>query len=190
MNQDAYLDESFKNHDFTSEQLLGIEFDNCAFDGCNFDSQNLKGVRFLECTFNNCNLSNTMVEKASFHEVTFTNCKMLGIHFTRCNRIGFAIQAIGCQLSHSIFHQMDLTRSQFPDCLMHEVDLAETALIKVSLVRCDLRDAMFDLTDLHGADLSGAINYSIDPDRNNIKNARFSYPDVLALLSKYQIEVD
>jgi hypothetical protein len=44
--------------------------------------------------------------------------------------------------------------------------------------------------NLTGADFRTAYNYSLDPENNKLKNARFSGPGVLGLLDKYDIKID
>ncbi|HEX6181043.1 MAG TPA: pentapeptide repeat-containing protein, partial [Chitinophagaceae bacterium] len=55
---------------------------------------------------------------------------------------------------------------------------------------CDLSKTTFDNTILEKTDFRTSHNYSIDPDINKIRKARFSYPGVLGLLGKYDIDVD
>ena len=55
---------------------------------------------------------------------------------------------------------------------------------------CDLEHAMFDRTILENADLRTSFNYSIDPENNRIRRAKFSITAVAGLLEKYDIEID
>jgi len=50
--------------------------------------------------------------------------------------------------------------------------------------------AMFIHTNLEKADFRSAFNYSIDPETNRIRKARFSVPAVTGLLDKYDIEIE
>ena len=40
------------------------------------------------------------------------------------------------------------------------------------------------------ADFRNSHNYTIDPETNSIKKAKFSLPDVIGLLSKYNIDIE
>jgi uncharacterized protein YjbI with pentapeptide repeats len=53
-----------------------------------------------------------------------------------------------------------------------------------------LRGAIFDHTILEKADLRTAYHYSIHPDINRIKKAKFSMANIIGLLDKYDIEVE
>ena len=66
-------------------------------------------------------------------------------------------------------------------------------------MNCDLREAqftkssleesIFENTNLTKADFSEAIDYTINPERNKIKKAKFSMPEVLGLLKEFNIIV-
>ena len=73
---------------------------------------------------------------------------------------------------------------------MKEADFTETDLTGSVLDNCDLAKAVFDRTILTGADLRTSYNYSIDPDNNKIKKARFSVYGVSGLLGKYDIVIE
>jgi uncharacterized protein YjbI with pentapeptide repeats len=80
-----------------------------------------------------------------------------------------------------------MKKTIFSRCSLQEVDFTETDLTEVSFNECDLQLAKFEHTVLEKADLRTSFNYSIDPAVNKIKKARFSLPDVLKLLEKYDI---
>ena len=58
------------------------------------------------------------------------------------------------------------------------------------LKQCNLLNATFDNTNLEGADLTQSTNYAIDPERNKIKGAKFSLPEIVGLLTKYGIQIE
>ena len=55
---------------------------------------------------------------------------------------------------------------------------------------CDLNKAAFENTNLEGADLTSAYNFSIDPEKNRVKKARFSRTGLAGLLMKYELKID
>ena len=114
---------------------------------------------------------------------------MLGLQFEKCNALGFSATFEGCRLNHSTFYQMKLDRTVFTETHMQGVDFTGASLKNATFRQCDLSDATFENTDLEKADLSTSVNYSLDPELNNIKGARFSFPGVLGLLEKYRIEI-
>ena len=76
------------------------------------------------------------------------------------------------------------------ECKMEEVEFAEADLTNVHFDNCDLTRATFENTVLAGTDFRTASNYSIDPDKNKIKKAKFSRSGVVGLLDKYDIIID
>jgi len=50
--------------------------------------------------------------------------------------------------------------------------------------------ATFENTALEKVDLRTGFNYSINPEINRIKKAKFSLQGVLGLLDKYDIEIE
>jgi uncharacterized protein YjbI with pentapeptide repeats len=78
----------------------------------------------------------------------------------------------------------------FKDCKLQEVDFVESDLTNVRFENCDLTMASFENTILTGTDLRTASNYSIDPEKNKIKKAKFSLAGVVGLLDKYDIIIE
>lgn len=185
-----YIDEqSFTNINFSEIPLEIGEYEYCTFTNCNFSNSILSEIKFLECEFFDCNFSNANLTDVSFQDVQFKNCKMLGLQFDACNEFGFAANFDMCQLDHSIFFKMKLNRTFFNNSQLKGVDFTETDLKKSKLIGCNLQDATFQNTNLEMADLRNATNYSLDPEQNGIKGAKFSIPEVTGLLDKYDIRI-
>ena len=55
---------------------------------------------------------------------------------------------------------------------------------------CNLLQAIFDHTVLEKADFRTSYNYSIDPEINRMKKARFSISGISGLLDKYDIDIE
>ena len=181
----------FYNETFKSQTtLLKGEYENCTFIGQNFSSLNLSAFLFVDCSFEECDLSNASIKGTAFRTVTFTACKMLGLQFENSNDFGFSITCHKCILNHTSFFQRKLKKVRFTDCELHEVDFSESDLSETVFANCDLMNATFSNSNLFKSDLRSAINYSIDPESNNIKKAKFRYPEVIGLLSKYDIQIE
>ena len=69
------------------------------------------------------------------------------------------------------------------------MDFTECDLAASVFDNCDLKLAAFENTILEKADLRSSYNYSINPELNKIKKAKFSLPAVVGLLDKYDIEI-
>jgi uncharacterized protein YjbI with pentapeptide repeats len=70
------------------------------------------------------------------------------------------------------------------------VDFTECDLSGSIFDNCDLTRARFERTVLEKVDFRTSYNYSIDPELNRIKNAKFSIVGIIGLLDKYDIEVE
>jgi len=70
-----------------------------------------------------------------------------------------------------------------------EIDFAEADLSNSLFDNCNLLQAVFDHTILEKADFRTAYKYSIDPEINRIKKAKFSVAGISGLLDKHGIEI-
>ena len=88
------------------------------------------------------------------------------------------------------FGGVKLGRCQFVDCDLRRADFTGADLREVALDGCELTEAVFEATDLRGADLREAAGYTIDPVRNRVRGARFSLPDALGLLRQFGVRIE
>lgn len=70
------------------------------------------------------------------------------------------------------------------------MDFTECDLSDSLFDNCDLMRANFDNTNIEKADLRTSYNYSIDPEINRIKKAKFSIHGISGLLEKYDLLID
>ena len=189
MEKDYVVDKTFEKINYTEKTLSRADYENCKFIGCDFSNSELSGINFTECVFAGCNLSSVKLLQTIFGDVQFSDCKMLGLHFETCNEFIFSATFYNCILNLSSFYKRKIKKTIFKDCSMQEVDFTETDLSSSTLSNCNLKDAKFENTILERADLSSSYNYSIHPEMNRIKRAKFSYPGVIGLLDKYDIDL-
>lgn len=189
MEPSYIADQTFRGTDFTKEKLNEREYEYCTFQNCDFSKAKIFSCRFLEAKFIECNFSNANLSQSAFQEVAFNNCKMLGLKFDECSPFNFSAKFENCQLDHSSFYQMNLSRTKFTTCQLKGVDFTESNFKNGVLRECDLLNTNFEQTNLEKADLTGSFNYAIDPERNRVKAAIFSFPEVLGLLAKYEIKI-
>ena len=130
------------------------------------------------------------LEKTAVKDIQFKECKLLGVHFETCDEFLFAVRFENCLLNLSSFYKRKLKKTKFINCSLHEADFAEADLGSSVFDNCDLANAIFQHTNLEKADFRTSYNYSIDPELNKIKKAKFSIPSVTGLLDKYDIEIE
>ena len=182
--------KTYEKVDFTKKPLEKGVYEECSFTACRMPGADLGGIRFIDCDFSSCDLSNAALVKTSFQDVEFRECKMLGLQFQECNPLGMSLRFEQCQLDNASFYQLKLPRIRFEHCLLREVDFTAADLTGAGFDHCDLERTLFENTLLEKADFTTAINYSLDPENNYLRGARFSLPGVTGLLDKYDINLD
>ncbi|WP_295614100.1 pentapeptide repeat-containing protein [Chamaesiphon sp. GL140_3_metabinner_50] len=198
MKQVFIEEKSFDKIDFTQTPLSKGEYEYCNFIKCDFSKSDLSDIEFLECEFLGCNLSLVTLARTSLKEVKFKDCKMLGVNFGNCNEFGFAVYFDACILNHSLFSdttapikkRVKFRQTVFKNSLLHEADFTECDLTAAIFDNCDLTRTIFERTILEKADFRSSFNYSIDPELNRIKKAKFSRSGIAGLLEKYDLEID
>jgi uncharacterized protein YjbI with pentapeptide repeats len=180
----------FTGLDFTLKALEKGEYENCTFRNCNFAETTLSDVIFTECTFEGCDFSMTKVGGASFRTVIFRNCKQLGVRFDECSKLLLSFTFENCILNFASFYKLKLKGTRFLGCKLQETDFTETDLTKAIFHDCNLQGSTFDRTILNEADLRTASNFSIDPENNQIKKAKFTLHGLAGLLDKYNIVIE
>lgn len=183
-------DKNFKNIVYTAKETYNREFENCTFENCNLSNAVFVSSKFMDCIFTNCNLTMTKLDHCQLNNVHFKDCKLMGINFSECISIPFIVKFEGCILDYCSFAKKKLVKTTFIDSSMKSVDFTECDLTKSVFSDTDLLNAIFNRTILREANLLSAINYTIDPEMNTLKKAKFSLTGVVGLLNKYGIIIE
>lgn len=183
-------DKTFDKVNYKTKPLIIGEYEKCIFFHCDFSETNLYAIVFSECEFLGCNFSLANIAKTAFRKVKFKDCKLLGLRFDYINDFLLAFEFENCNLNLSCFQGLKIRATKFINCTLQEVDFCNTDLSNSILHNCDLTRATFLNTILEKADLRTAYNFSIDPELNRIKKARFSTNGISGLLDKYDIEIE
>lgn len=186
-----YADQVFKKVHVEHGQVASSEFYDCSFVRCSFVECVFRHCRFVNCAFQHCDLSLVRVPESTFSSTRFENSKVIGVNWSQAawptpvlgNPIGFFKSAI----SHSTFFALSLRGIQIQDCVALDVDFREADLAGADFSGTDLSQSIFGNTNLSEADFSRARNYSIDPGRNFVKEAKFSLPEAMSLLYSMDI---
>lgn len=123
-------------------------------------------------------------------DLHFTDCKMIGIDFTKCAPMLFRVAFNKCVLNLCNFSTLRLTDTVFKGCTLREVDFVEANLTKSNFSDSDLKGAIFNKNDLRGANFIGTTGYLINPLNNKIQKAKFGIPEVISLLSVFDIKIE
>lgn len=179
----------FKNIDYTENIIRDNEFYKCKFEGCIFLKSDLIGNSFEDCIFENCNFSMTKIQGAGFRNAILKDCKILGVDFSECNKLMFSFSFYSCRIDYSIFFGTKLLKTKFDKCSLKETDFSEVNLTSSVFADCDLSGTIFSNTILDKVDFRTANNYSIDPQFNRLKKAKFSSLNLEGLLHKHQLDI-
>ncbi len=190
MNTMLTENKVFEKISFKEHILVKGVYEECTFKNCNFNSVDLSGITFRTCLFNNCDCSLTKLKNTILQDVRFVNSKLLGIQFNECNGFLLRLYFENCMLKLSVFYKLKLKNTVFTNCNLQEADFSEADMAGAAFENCDLLLATFMHTNLEKADFRSASNYSINPELNRIRNARFSIPGVTGLLTTYDIEIE
>jgi len=115
---------------------------------------------------------------------------MLGFRFDTCNEFGLSMSFQACQLNHSSFYKTIIKKTSFKDSQLEEVDFVQCNLSGSVFDNCNLMLSVFDETNLEKVDFRTSFNYSLDPENNKIKGAKFSASGIQGLLHKYNIDIE
>ena len=190
MQKNYTASQQFENIDFTASTLPFGDFEQCQFIQCNLNEVDLNDFTFINCEFIECNLSLAKINGTSFQDVNFSNCKMIGFNLESANKFGLKVKFNHCTINDSSFYEIQLSKTHFKNCSLVHVDFAYANLSQVFFEDCDLKNAIFDQTNLEKANLTSSYNFSINPNTNKIKNAKFSRENCLGLLDSFQIKID
>jgi len=191
-SQTTYTDQVFKVVHLEGHQILSSEFYDCKFIRCTFAESVFSDCRFVSCTFQGCDLSLIQLPGSTFSATRFEDSKVIGVDWTQADwnaaTLGDPISFFNSTLNHATFIGLELSGIGIKDCVAADVDFREADLSRADFSGTDLTESLFTNTDLTAADLSRARNYHIAPQRNIIKQTKFSLPEALSLL--YNLDID
>ncbi|OBK99156.1 pentapeptide repeat-containing protein [Mycobacterium sp. 1165178.9] len=148
-----WVDQEFEGHDFTDDDLSGVQTERVVFTECDFSGANLaesghRGSAFRNCTF----------RRTSLWHSAFSQCTMLGSVFVQCRLRPITFDEVDFTLA--VLAGIDLRGVDLSGCRLRETSLVETDLRKAVLRGADLRGARTAGTRLDDADLRGS---TVDP---------------------------
>ena len=190
MSKQLTEDQHFQGISFVEDTLEMGDYENCQFSNCIFSNVNLSNINFIDCEFKECDFSLAKVSNTAFRDIKFIGCKILGVHFEDCNKFGFSVIFQECLLNLSSFYKMSFKTSKIKNCSLQEVDFTEADLTALDFSNCNLLGAKFDGTNLEKADFRTAEHYTINPEKNRIKKAKFSLAGIVGLLEQYNIVIE
>ena len=182
--------KEFQDVDFSGQTLQNIEYYRCTFERCTFNKADLSNSAFEECTFKACDFTMTVISNTGFRDVVFSECKLMGLDFAISSKFMFSFRFDRCYMNYCVFFGRNLKNTNFSGSTLKEVDFTEANLTAAIFTNADLTLTKFSNTNLEKADFRGAVNFSIEPEFNKVKKAKFSLLQLEGLLYKYQLDID
>lgn len=189
MEELIHIQKTFDKVVFINKKVQNREFEDCIFKNCDFSSSDFSNNIFMDCEFIDCNLSMTQLVGTSLKTARFTNCKLMGIAFNSCTDFLFDVRFQDCVLDYSSFSNKKMPKTHFINSSLKEVSFTNTNLTQSVFDNCNLEGAIFNETQLKEVNFATAYNYTIDPEFNPMKKARFSAQGIVGLLNKYDIKI-
>lgn len=165
------------------------EFEQYRFSNFDFTRADISGRRFTECLFENCNFAGTSLSHVALQNVAFEGCKLLGLQFHACRDMLFGVHFNQCQLDYASFQGKVMPNTRFVNCSLREADFTQADLTNAVFQECGLLDAVFNATKLNGADFITAHDVVLDPEVNQLRQARFAAHSLPGLLTKYELVI-
>ncbi len=172
------------------EQELDLdEYEGETFERLTLINTDLRDKKFVDCIFEGCAISSVKID-GTLMQVAFKESKLEGINFFTSKQTLMRVSFYKCVIRHCSFAQLKLRETKFSKCRMQNVDFAEADMTGSDFSGSTFEDCVFQHTILTKADFTDAQGYQIDPTRNIIRKAKFNLPDVLGLLSSFDIVIE
>lgn len=186
-----YVDNlKFENIDFNAQPLDKKEYEQCSFVGSLFYGVNIGERVFVDCEFVRCDFSMCAFESSALRGCRFVDCKMVGSNFMNAAKVGFSVEFVNSKLDMSIFVGQSMLRTKFNHCSVVDCDFSEVNLSLSLFEGCDLSGATFSSTNLERVDFRSSYGYSISPNSNRVRGAKFSRFDAIGLLDEFGVVVE
>jgi len=190
MASDKYiLDRDFDNMVFGLDDIMYRDYERCTFSNCDFTGCDFLGVAFIDCVFNNCNFNEARINYVSLRNAVFNTCSFIAVNFTMCDPLLMQIEFKDCTLDYAKFYTLKIKGTVFTNCSLIAIDFMKTDLTGVIFDNCNLHKSVFVDAIANKADFTTSYNFTIDPEQNKLKKAKFSQAGLKGLLEKYDLIV-
>lgn len=168
----SYIEGDFKHNVFR----------NCQFESCDFSQASFSHAKLIDCRFVKCNLSLVKWDGCRLQNVQFNECKVVGANFGKCDPTFLSLSFKKCLIDMGNFSDLDLKNTAFIGSVVRDTHFSHVNLTGADFRDCDLNRSLFHQCDLSKSNFISAVNFSISPLTNKLKNARFSKETALHLL--------
>lgn len=189
MSLNYLIDQEINNNIYGIHDIMYKDYERCTFINCDFTQCDFLGVAFTDCVFISCNFNDAKINYVSLRDAVFTDCNFSSVNFSMVDALLFSVEFKDCILDYAKFYTLKIKGTTFSNCSLTAVDFMSTDLTGVIFDNCNLHKAVFVDAIANKADFTTSYNFSIDPERNELKKAKFSQAGLKGLLEKYDIIV-
>jgi len=190
-----FEEQEIKDKQYEDENFENYEFIECDFTGCQFLNVKLSNCKFKNCRFSNCVIGNSTFLYCEAKNLEFVNSVLIGVIWNDLKANGIETATIfrsmkSCTIKYNYFTNLKLVKYDFRGSQFDESYFEECRLTDAKFNNVNLHGTKFIKCDLSGADFRNALEYEIDITDNKLKKAKFSFPEVVSLLSSLNIIID
>ncbi|MCU6734589.1 pentapeptide repeat-containing protein [Diplocloster agilis] len=196
MTEEKYYEsQNFENLKYREETFRKYRFVDCSFTNCTFEECVLVQSSFSGCTFCKCTITSLRAsDHSQIQNVEFTDCNLIGVHWDELLPAGKFAEPIKklqtCRLKYNTFAEMDMRKFDFSGQDIMDSMFAKCRLMECNFKGCNLERTEFFQCNIQKADFRQASGYQVDVLTNKMSGARFSFPEVMSLLSGLHISID
>lgn len=188
-----YDSQTFRNIDY-KEKLCDVSFLDCEFYSCTISDTVFEDCCFRNCKFYNCTVINIEPKYSDMLNCEFDQCMLIGIDWNSLIKkhcIGMPFSFLeNSELRYNIFTKMNLKGYYFKSCNFEGSYIEDCNLENAVFQDCNFKEAQFIKNNLTKANFTTAKEYNINIYENTVKKAKFSYPEVMNLLTGIGIVIE
>jgi uncharacterized protein YjbI with pentapeptide repeats len=189
MTENYIIGKEIDSKKYDIDGIMYKDFERCTFKGCDFTQCDFLGVAFTDCIFVSCNFSEAKINYVSLRDALFTDCNFSGVNFSMVDSLLFSVAFKDCILDYTKFYTLKIKGTVFSNCSLTAADFMSTDLTGVVFDNCNLHKSVFVDAIANKADFTTSYNFTIDPEKNQLRKAKFSQAGLKGLLEKYDIIV-
>jgi hypothetical protein len=195
MQVTCYEERLIKDQKYQSITEEYCKFIDCSFENCSFEDCTINHCHFVNCSFYNCNIISLTSQYSEIKNTVFKKCNLIGIHgwngLLPVGKYTYAIERIeDCCLKYNSFIEMNFRKFDFSGNVIQESIFEECDLQESNFRNCRLEATQFFRCDVRKADFREAKGYVIDIPSNKLRQAKFSFPEVVSLLDSLEIKIE
>lgn len=189
MSANYIIAQEFSHKIYAEDEIMYRDFERCTFTNCDFTQCDYLAVAFIDCVFINCNFTEAKINYVSLRDVVFTGCNFTGVNFAMVDTLLFKFEFKECILDYTKFYTLKMRGTLFTDCSLIAADFMNADITDAVFDNCDFHKSVFIDTIANKVDFTTSYNFTIDPEKNKLKKAKFSQAGLKGLLTKYDIVV-